>query len=555
MSESPIRELEPVATFAAIARALTESLELSEVLRRIASEMLALTQAQGVSVIMPRGEEAEFVAHESPPPHSRIPVGYRFRPPQDLEAQLSGRREPLTILNLHASPLIPEDIKAQIEARDLILVPLRVDAELHGVLGIAFNELPEQMRWDPALLRAVGDQAAVAIRNAQLYESERAATERLVQAEQLSTLGRVVARVAHQLNNPLTTVRLLAESLEVEPLTDVARDHVRSLTQEAQRAGMVVQDLLLFARKGRRAFSAVDVAEVVHEAIVAKRRRLAGDGITLEDDVAPELPLVHGDGRALRQVIANLVDNAAHVLRGLPDERRIAIRAVRDGDGVSLHVEDSGPGIPPDLAARIFEPFFTTKPIGEGTGLGLAIAKEIVEVHDGTLEIGRSSLGGAAFRIRLPAMPADAEFEAPAVAAEPEPAAGAGAEPVDGRPVRVLVIDDETELQRALGHVLRYLGCETTSALDGEQGFALARNGAYDLVLCDIRVPGLDGPELYERFAAEAPAVTRTIAFMTGDSLSDEIRAFLASTGRPVLAKPFGRTQLQELLHSVRAGG
>ena len=152
-------------------------------------------------------------------------------------------------------------------------------------------------------------------------------------------------------------------------------------------------------------------------------------------------------------------------------------------------------------------------------------------------------------------MAADAEFEAPAVAAEPEPAAGAGTELVDGRPVRVLVIDDETELQRALGHVLRYLGCETTSALDGEQGFALARNGAYDLVLCDIRVPGLDGPELYERFAAEAPAVTRTIAFMTGDSLSDEIRAFLASTGRPVLAKPFGRKQLQELLHSVRAGG
>jgi signal transduction histidine kinase/CheY-like chemotaxis protein len=554
MSETTIREFEPVATFAAIARALTESLELGEVLRRIASEMLALTQAQGVSVIMPRGEEAEFVAHESPPPHSRIPVGYRFRPLRDIRDMLAGRREPLIILDLHASPLIPDDIKSQIQVRDLILVPLRVDDELLGALIIAFNELPERMLWDPALLRAVGDQAAVAIRNAQLYQAEREATERLLQAEQLSTLGKVVARVAHQLNNPLTTVRLLADGLEDEAVSDAAREQVRLLAREAERAGAVVQELLIFARKGRRKFETVDMAAVVREAIAFKARRHAPDGITVEAEVEDGLPAVHGDARALQQVIANLVHNAAHVLKNREGERRILIRARCQPDDrtISLDIEDSGPGVPPELAARIFEPFFTTKPIGEGTGLGLAIAKEIIDVHDGTIELGTSVLGGAAFRIRLPALETTAASVPMATASPRETTADHAAPP---RKLHVLVIDDEAGLQRALQHTLRYLGCEAVSALDGEHGLALARSGSFDLVLCDILVPGLTGPELYDRILQEAPAVAETLAFMTGDSLNDQVRDFLHSTGRPVLAKPFGRIQLEELIRHVRRGG
>ncbi len=555
MSETTTRDVEAVGTFAAIARALTESLELPEVLRRIASEVLELTQAQGVSIVMPKGELGEFVVHESPPPHSRIPVGYTFRPNPGLPEMLAGRRRPLVILDLHASPLIPDDIKAQIEARDLIVVPLRVNGELLGALIIAFNELPEQMPWDPALLRAVGDQAAVAIRNARLYEAARHAADKLVQSEQLSAMGKVVARIAHQLNNPLTTARLLTESLELEPLPAGAHEQVRALGREIERAGMVVHDLLIFARKGAREFIPVSIAELARGAVVDHRRRLAAAGVEIELRVDEAVPFVRGDARALPQVLVNLFDNAAHALAALDGERRVVVTvAATPGPGdrsVVIEVEDNGPGIPADARERIFEPFFTTKPVGEGTGLGLSIAKEIVEVHGGTLEAGESPLGGAAFRITLPALAEDAAGAARA----PAPAAAPDADAVRasaGRATRVLVIDDEVELQRALRRVLGYLGCEVTVALDGDRGFEYARGGRFDLVLCDIRVPGLNGRELYERLLDEAPAAARAVAFMTGDSVSDEVRTFLAATGRPVLPKPFGRVQLQELLAASR---
>ncbi|HEX6939457.1 MAG TPA: ATP-binding protein [Longimicrobiales bacterium] len=559
MTEATVRELEAVSTFAAIARTLTESLELPEVLRRIASEVLAMTGSQGVSIIMPRGELGEFVAHESPPPHSRIPVGFRFRPDPGMLGMLAGRREPLVILDLHASPLIPDEIKARIDARDLIVVPLRVDAELVGALIIAYNELPEQMPWDPALLRAVGDQAAVAIRNAQLYEAARTAGEQLVQAEQLSAMGRVVARIAHQLNNPLTTARLLAESLALEPLPPSGVEQVRALGREIERAAAVVRDLLIFARKGRREFAPVRIADVVHGAIAGEERRLAVSGVTAELHVEEGLPAVQGDARALHQVLANLLHNAVQALAEREQERRITVRARRaagpDGPEVVIEVEDNGPGIPPEVRGRLFEPFFTTKPVGEGTGLGLPIAKEIVEVHGGSLDVVDAT-SGAAFRIRLPAMAGEAPAP-PDDAAAPVADASlplADAVPAAARTLRVLVIDDEVELQRALRRVLERLGCEVTVALDGDRGFALAAAGGFDLILSDIRVPGMSGREMYERLRAEAPAAAEAVTFMTGDSVTEEIRAFLSEVGRPVLAKPFGLAQLQSLLHGARSG-
>lgn len=560
MNEAATRELEAVSTFAAIARALTESLELPEVLRRIASAVLSLTESLGVSIIMPRGELAEFVAHESPPPHSRIPVGYRFQPATALREMLSNRRDPLVILDLHSSPMIPEEIKAQIEAQDLIVIPLRVDTELLGALVVAYAELPEQLAVDPAVLRAVGDQAAVAIRNAQLYEAARTSADRLVQAERLSAMGRVVARIAHQLNNPLTTVRLLAEGLELEELPESAKEQVRALCREVERAASVVNDVLVFARKGRRQFTRVRVGDVVRAAAAASSRRLASSGVALDLEVADDLPAVHGDAGALQQALANLLHNALHALAEWPGARRIRIRATREegasGPGVVIDVEDSGPGLPAEIGDRVFEPFFTTKPVGEGTGLGLSIAQEIVEVHDGRLESGDSPLGGALFRIRLPAM-AEADVDEGVALEDAAPSASVSVPSDAGggqRVRRVLVIDDEAPLQAALKRMLEYLGCEVTIALEGADGLARARAGGYDLILSDLTVPDLGGRELFERLRVEAPAQAERVAFMTGDSVSEDVLAFLAASGRPVLTKPFGRVQLQELLERSPSG-
>lgn len=547
MSETEIRAMEAVTTFAAVARALTESLELSEVLRRIASEVLGLTHALGVSVVMPRDGEAEFVAHESPPPHSRIPVGFRFVPHPDLVAALRGRREPLVVRDLHDSPLIPVEIKEQITARDLIIVPLRVDGALLGALTVAFDRLPAQRPWDVALLRAVGDQAAVAIRNAQLYESARDSSQRLVQAERLTAMGRVVGRIAHQLNNPLTTARLIAEALETEALPEPVIAQVRDLGREIERAATTMRELLLFARRGERRLEPVSLEEVIERALSSQRPVHRAAGIETVVELCSDLPRMQADPHGLDQLLSILLDNAAQALGGVAGPRRIVVRAALEPSGSGgaeavIEVEDNGPGLPEAVLGRIFDPFFTTKPMGAGTGLGLAIAREIAAAHDGVLDAASAPGGGALFRLRLPVVAPPEAVRAPA------PPAVENALP---RGLRVLVIDDEAQLQEALARVLRLLGCEVEGVCHGEDGVERAKSGEFDVVLCDIFLPGLDGRQVYAHLAETAPHVLDSLAFMTGDSLTDDVREFLASTGRPSLSKPFGRAQLQELLLAV----
>lgn len=556
MTSGALRTTEPVAAFAAIARALTESLELAEVLRRIADEALALTDATGVSIILRRGEFAEFVAHASPPPGSLIPVGFRFRPSQAIVQEFRGRTEPLVIKDLHSSPLIPDVVKERIFVNDIVIVPLRTDDQLIGVLNLAFNQMPDPVPWDPVILGALADQAALAVRNAQLYEATRSATEQLLQTEKLSALGRLVAQVTHELNNPLTTARLLTESLDIEPLPYAATDLVRSLSSELEHAANIVRDLLLFVHRPT-AREEIDVVELVHGLVADLERRTSAAGITIDLDVDEPVPTLRADPHAMRQVIQNLVQNGIQALAGLETERRIRI-GVRGENGergqvLVVEVEDTGPGISGEVHNRLFEPFFTTKPMGEGTGLGLAIIKGIVETYDGTIEGLNAPGGGALFRIRLPAFAPTGET--PALAG-PATAAVPGANDVSPAPrsgLRVLIIDDEPELQRALQRVLMHLGCEVTTALDGESGLQAAREEPFDLILCDVRLPGLHGQELLDRLRQEAPAAAEVITFMTGDTITREIRDFIASTGRPSLTKPFGRAQLEVLLRSAGA--
>lgn len=546
---------EPVAAFAAIARALTGSLELPEVLRRIANEARALSDATGVSIVLLRDGIAEFVAHASPPPGSLIPVGFRFQPGDELIRALQDRTEPLLIRGVHHSPLIPAVVKEQIFVNDLVMVPLRTADKLIGVLNLAFNQMPEPPPWDPILFGALADQAAVAVRNAQLYEAARSSSEQLVQAEKLSALGRLVAQVTHELNNPLTTARLLAESLDLEPLPFGAMELVQSLGRELEHAATIVRDLLLFVHRGAATVCEIEPGGFITRTIAALDRRLAATGVAVLLDLGEPLPSLHADPHALRQVLHNLVLNAAQALAGLDIERRIQIRArgENSGDelGLVIEVEDNGAGIPAAVMDQLFEPFFTTKPMGEGTGLGLTIIKGIVETYGGTIVALNAPAGGALFRLRLPAQTRHGAARAGGEVVGPQ---GTSRPEKEETTLRVLVIDDEPELQRALQRVLTNLGCDVTTALDGETGVQRARERSFDLVLCDVRIPGLHGPELLDRIRLQTPAVEEVLVFMTGDTITREIREFIATSGRPSLTKPFGRAQLQQLLGNVRAG-
>jgi CheY-like chemotaxis protein len=218
-------------------------------------------------------------------------------------------------------------------------------------------------------------------------------------------------------------------------------------------------------------------------------------------------------------------------------------------------VEDSGPGIPPEVLPRIFEPFFTTKPEGHGTGLGLAVSLGIVERHGGTLEVDEGGGGrGARFTVRIPA-------EDQTKSSPPSLVAGGGTPDGNGadraKP-RALVVDDEGAILLALGRYLSRQGWEVDQAEDGEAALRLMEGsspGHYRLVISDIRMPQKSGIEVHDWLAEHRPDLFERLIITTGDVASPAVRSFVARTPRPVIEKPFELTTLAEMVEKVRQSG
>ena len=241
------------------------------------------------------------------------------------------------------------------------------------------------------------------VTRARELEQERAALERrLAETEKLLALGQFVAGIAHELNNPLQGVMGHLELVRATP--DLPRAIRRDLAvawRDAERASRIVRNLLVFAGSGRLNLRLVNLNAVVTRVFRLRARQLKAAGIEVVRQLEPDLPLVRADGLLLQQAILNVVINAEQALAGAG---RITARSRREPgtDSVRLEVDDSGPGVAPDVRGRVFEPFFTTKDVGKGTGLGLAIAFGIVQAHGGTLDVDNHADGGARFALSLP---------------------------------------------------------------------------------------------------------------------------------------------------------
>lgn len=365
----------------------------------------------------------------------------------------------------------------------------------------------------------------------------------LHQSEKLTALGSLLAGVSHELNNPLAAVIGQTEMLEEDAAGTPFAERARKIASAAERCAKIVQSFLAMARQQAPEKGIVDINELISSAFELTDYSLRTAGISVRMTLASNLPPVEGDADQLHQVMANLIVNAQQAMeRGERFEKILRIQtAVTQSGSVLIDVLDTGPGVPAELHSRIFDPFFTTKPEGAGTGIGLAYSRGIVEAHGGRLSL-QPSAQGAHFRIELPAGPLRVPL------AEVRHASASPAQ--DGRG-RVLVVDDEADVSETLGELLEREGFEVVTVSDGAAALTKIDTTDFDMIVSDLRMPGMSGPEMYARLSETRPHLLSRLGFVTGDTLGSDMADFLRKSERPVLEKPFTRTGIHYLIASL----
>ncbi len=226
----------------------------------------------------------------------------------------------------------------------------------------------------------------------------------LLQAEKLSAVGQLVSGVAHELNNPLTTIKGYAQLLQGEPVAPAVAEDLRKVEEAADRCRRIVRDLLTFARRYEREVTDTDVNELLQRTVALRSYELRVHSIAVQWELDPSLPTIQADPHRLQQVILNLVFNAEQAIMSAAEEGCITIRSLTltGGNGIRFEVADTGPGIAPEHVRRIFDPFFTTRKVGDGAGLGLSTAYGIVKEHGGRIWAESKPGAGATFIVELP---------------------------------------------------------------------------------------------------------------------------------------------------------
>jgi signal transduction histidine kinase/BarA-like signal transduction histidine kinase len=366
----------------------------------------------------------------------------------------------------------------------------------------------------------------------------------LLQAEKMAALGQTISGVAHELNNPLATILSWAERLAQKPtLDDNVRRGLETILSESERAARIVRNLLTFARKRQTTRAMVDFNQVIRETLALRSYEQRLSNITVIEALAAGLPHVFADGYQLQQVLLNLVINAEQAMLAEHGRGVLVVRTWHDAphESVLLEINDDGPGIAEDVQPKIFDPFFTTKDVGKGTGLGLTVAYAIVQEHGGRIQLESTAGAGASFYVELPVTGAKLPRGAATsrVRAPIEAVAGAS----------VLVVEDETALAQAVIDMLRDAGYVVEHASDGEQALAKVNAQRFDLVICDLKMPKVDGKTFYRTLAGTTPAMAKHVIFVTGDVAGTDAELFLRESGCGWLAKPF---RMADLLRAVR---
>ena len=412
----------------------------------------------------------------------------------------------------------------------------------------------------------VRDISAHLSREADLEEAYRALKEseaHLVRSSRLAAIGEIAAGIAHEVNNPaastLTNLELLHGDLKklaeevkrpdtsvsslvaaLELFCNEARESLRDSLEGIQRIAFIVKGLRGFARIDGDDVDSLDINEVVQTAGNLVRHQIR-HAAHLEFDLQANERLPASRGRLIQVVLNLLLNSAQAIEEGGGSVIRVSTLGTRDS--ILLRVEDDGPGVPPEMAQRVFDPFFTTKGADRGTGLGLSVCADIVHRHRGTFRLCKGKLPGACFEAMIPLQTG----LSPRITPTSSP-------PPSGPPLRILVIDDEVMLIRAYRRLLGRQH-DVVAAYGGEEALAiLSCDQAFDLILCDLMMPGTDGVSVYEGLQLTYPELLERVVFSSGGPTSARAQDLLRRPGIVCLDKPISSEALMDFVAQRQSG-
>jgi two-component system NtrC family sensor kinase len=397
-----------------VAETVSRTLNVDEVLRTALDALTHVTghEISSLHLLSPDGKTMQLRGDRGLSPRMRQINEVLEMGEMGLIARVAATGETLNLANVMDAPdLLPaaKPIVRRDHIRAFVCVPIHSRGRILGALSLGRRngdpfDVPEV-----ALVEATADQIGIALDNARLYSETRRqldelklAQAQLIRAEKLSAVGELASGVAHEINNPLTTILGQAHLLMARPdVSEYLRERLTVIGEEASRAARIVQNLLVFARHyppERRPALLSDLVVRVLDLMAYQLEKDKVRIVTEFDDTPPVLV----DEHQLQQVLLNLVQNAYHAMAKLRGDRILTVRVRATTEHALVEVVDTGHGMTPEVLPRVFDPFFTTKPPGEGSGLGLSVSYGIVTEHGGRLRGENRPEGGAVFSVELP---------------------------------------------------------------------------------------------------------------------------------------------------------
>ncbi|MBI1870458.1 MAG: response regulator [Chlamydiae bacterium] len=372
-------------------------------------------------------------------------------------------------------------------------------------------------------------------RTRQLKETEA----ELIRSEKFAAIGELITGITHELNNKLTPILGYVQIFKAMKTNDKLSKYMEIIEESALAAKKIVESLLKFSRTTPPQKIYYNLNETMEGTLLLVEPDIRKNNILLKKTLDPQLPMTMSDPSLISQAFLNILNNACQAM----EEKggKLTIQSYQKNEKIFFSIQDTGVGIPKENLMRIFDPFFSTKEVGKGTGLGLSISYGIIQSHEGNIHVESQSKEGSTFIIELPIKAPDQISTRTPIPPKRRRISKKG---------KILIIEDDPSVQTLLTDLLRNRH-EVTTAMDGQEGKKIIEKTKFDLYLVDLRMPYMNGKELYEWIKTACPSEKEKVIFITGDTHDKKTQIFLSEADRPHLSKPFQMESLENLIWQI----